>query len=138
MPKNRNKTKKNREKFWSHNRFLTWKTLIYFNKVQNPYFSIYCQNSTETVNLNSNQTLFDRAYSNPTPVFFLFFLIKSKVFQWFSKSNFLNFMTKMNLNDGNETKLYFFHGTYSNQTSFFIGSKILNYFSGFSNWHFSV
>ena len=47
-------------------------------------------------------------------------------------------MTKMNLDDGNETKLYFFHGPYSNQTSFFIGSKILKYFSGFSNWHLSV
>ena len=77
------------------------------------------------------------------------FLSKSiKIFQWPSKSKFVSFMTKVNLNDRNETKSdifpwnifnshaitqtmemkqyqTFFHGTYSNLTSFFIGYKIL-------------
>ena len=34
-------------------------------------------------------------------------------------------MTKVNLNNGNETKLNSFHGKYSNLTSFFIVHKIL-------------
>ena len=32
----------------------------------------------------------------------------------------------------------FLHGTYSNLTLFFIGCKILKYFSDFYNWHFSL
>ena len=40
-------------------------------------------------------------------------------------------MTKVNLNNGNETKSDIFHGTCSNLTSFFIGRKILKYFNGF-------
>ena len=32
----------------------------------------------------------------------------------------------------------FFHGTYSNLTSFFIGGKILKYFNDFYNWHFPI
>ena len=34
----------------------------------------------------------------------LFFIKTYKVFQWLSKSKFLNFMTKVNPNHGNETK----------------------------------
>ena len=32
----------------------------------------------------------------------------------------------------------YFHGTYSNMTSFFIGWKILKYFNGVYNWHFFI
>ena len=45
-------------------------------------------------------------------------------------------MTKVNSNNGNETKSDIFHGTYSNLASFFIGRKILKYFNDFFNWHF--
>ena len=39
MPKNINKTKKkNRDKFWSDNRFINFKILNYFNPVQDGYF----------------------------------------------------------------------------------------------------
>ena len=44
-------------------------------------------------------------------------------------------MTKVNPNNGNETKWNIFHETYPNLTSFFIGHKILKYFNDFYNWH---
>ena len=31
-----------------------------------------------------------------------------------------------------------FHGTYSNQTLFFIGDKMQKYFNDFYNWHLSI
>ena len=40
-------------------------------------------------------------------------------------------MTKVNPNDGNETKSDIFHGTYSNLTLFFIGQKVLKYLTRF-------
>ena len=62
MPKNTNMTKKPGDKFLSDNRFLNWKILNYFNKIQNSYFSPYCQNSTtQTTKLKPNQTLFDHS-----------------------------------------------------------------------------
>ena len=42
-------------------------------------------------------------------------------------------MTRVNPNNGSETNKRFFHGTYSNLTSFFLGSKIVNYFDDFCN-----
>ena len=47
-------------------------------------------------------------------------------------------MNKLNSHNGNETKSNIFQGTYSNLTSFFIGSKILKYFNDNYNWHFSI
>ena len=47
-------------------------------------------------------------------------------------------MTTVNPNNENEINSEFFHGTYSNLTSFFIGHKILKYFSDFYNWHLSI
>ena len=50
--------------------------------------------------MRQNQTFFHWTYSNLTP-----FLSKYiKVFQYLSKSQFVNFMTKLNPNHGNETK----------------------------------
>ena len=43
-------------------------------------------------------------------------------------------MTKVNPNNGNETKQTFFHVKYSDLISFFIGPKILKYFNDFHNW----
>ena len=40
-------------------------------------------------------------------------------------------MSKVNPDNGNETKLDIFHGTYFNLTSFFVGRKILKYFNDF-------
>ena len=48
-----------------------------------------------------NQTFLNRA-SNLTP--YLFSSKNIKVFQWLSKLKVLNFVTKMNPNNGNETK----------------------------------
>ena len=47
-------------------------------------------------------------------------------------------MTKVKPNNGNETKLDIFYGTYSNLTSFFIDHKILTYFDNFHNWYLSI
>ena len=47
-------------------------------------------------------------------------------------------MSKVDPNNGNETKSDFFHGTYSNLTSFFVGSKILKNLIGFHNENLSV
>ena len=47
-------------------------------------------------------------------------------------------MSKADPNNGNETKSDFFHGTYSNLTSFFVGSKILKNLIGFHNENLSV
>ena len=46
-------------------------------------------------------------------------------------------MTKVNPNNGNETKSDIFHETYSNLT-FFIGHTTLKPYSDFYNWHFSI
>ena len=52
--------------------------------------------------MKQNQTFFHGTYSNLTPYLFLSKYIE--VFQWLSKSKFLNFMTKVNPNHENKTK----------------------------------
>ena len=52
--------------------------------------------------MKQNQTLFHGTYSNLTT--YLFLSKNIKVFQRLSKWKFLSFMTKVNLNNGNETK----------------------------------
>ena len=47
-------------------------------------------------------------------------------------------MTKVNSNNGNETKLDIFTWAYSNLTLFCIGSKILKYFNDLCYWPFSI
>ena len=42
-------------------------------------------------------------------------------------------MTKVNSNNGNETKSDIFYGTYSNLTLFSFGHKLLKYFNDFFN-----
>ena len=42
-------------------------------------------------------------------------------------------MTKVNPNNGNETKSDIFYGTYSNLTLFSFGRKLLKYFNDFFN-----
>ena len=44
-------------------------------------------------------------------------------------------MTKVNSNNGNETKSGIFHVTYSNLKSFFIDRKILKNIDDFYNWY---
>ena len=52
--------------------------------------------------MHQNQTLFHRTYSNLTP--YLSLSKNIKIFQVLSKSKFLHFMTKVNPNNGIETK----------------------------------
>ena len=47
-------------------------------------------------------------------------------------------MTKVNTNNGNETKSDIFRETPSNLTSFFFVCQILRYFNDFFNWHISI
>ena len=51
--------------------------------------------------MKQNQTFSHGTYENLT---YLFLSKNTNVFQWLSKSNFLIFMTKVNQNNGNETK----------------------------------
>ena len=57
---------------------------------------------------NENETKSDMITWNILKSEVIAFLITKKisiiVFQWFSKSKFLSFMTKVNRNNGNETK----------------------------------
>ena len=52
--------------------------------------------------MKQSPTFFHGTYSNLTPYLFLSKYIE--VFQWLSKSKFLNFMTKVNPNHENKTK----------------------------------
>ena len=52
--------------------------------------------------MKQNKTSFHETYLNLTA--YLFLSIYIKVFQWLSKSRVLSFMTKVNRNNGNETK----------------------------------
>ena len=114
MPKIQIRKKKNRDKFWYDTRFLDWKI---------PYFSTYCQISTETTKLKPNQTLLDMAYLNLTSLFFI--SKETKVFQWFSKSKFLNFMTKVNPNNGNDAKSDIFPwDIFKSDVLYFFGENI--------------
>ena len=47
-------------------------------------------------------------------------------------------MTKVNPNNGNETKSDIFRRTYSNLASFIIGRNIIKYFNDFYSRHFSI
>ena len=77
--------------------------LKYFNDFQNQNFSILWLKRSQTIGKKQNQTSFHETYLNLTA--YLFFLsIYIKAFQWLSKSRVLSFMTKVNRNNGNETK----------------------------------
>ena len=74
----------------------------YFNDLQNQNFSVLWLKWTQTMEIKQNQTFFHGTYSNPTPHPFLSKNIE--VFPWISKLKFLNFMTKVKSDNGNETK----------------------------------
>ena len=83
-------------------RFFYQKTLKYFNDLQNQNFSVLWLKWTQTMEMKKNQIFFHGTYSNLAPHLFLSKNIK--LFQWLSKSKFLSIMTKVNPNNGNETK----------------------------------
>ena len=53
------------------------------------------------------------------------------------KPKFVRFMTKMNPNNGSETKPNIFQQDMFKSGMIFIGHKMLNYFSRFYNYHIS-
>ena len=112
------------------------KILKYFNYFQNQNFSVLWLKETQAMEMKQNQTFFHGTYSNLTP--YLFLLKNIKIFQWLSKSKFLSFMTKVNPNNGNETKSDIFPRDIFKSDIIFIGHKILKYFNDFYNWHFSI
>ena len=116
------------------NIFFYQNTLKYFNDFQNRHFSVLWLKWTQTMEKKQNQTFFHGTYSNLT----LFLSKHIKVFQWLSKLTFLNFMTKMNPNNGNETKSDIFPRDIFKSDIVFIGRKILKYFNEFYYWHFSI
>ena len=116
--------------------FFIKKILKYFNDFQNQNFSVLWLKWTQTMEMKQNQTFFHGTYSNLTP--YLFLLKNIKIFQWLSKSKFLSFMTKVNPNNGIETKSDIFPWNIIKSDIFFIGRKILKYFNDFYNWNFSI
>ena len=113
IPKNTNKTKK-QGKFWSDNRFISWKILNYSNKIQNSYFWIYSRDSTQKIKLKPNQTLFDMFKSH----------IIFQIFQRLSKLKFLSFTTTKNPNNQNETELDIFPWGIKIWRNIFLSKKI--------------
>ena len=85
-----------------HYIFFYQNILKYFNDFQNRNFSVLWLKWTQTNEMKQNQTFFHGTYSDLTTN--LFSLKNIKVFQWLSKLKFLSFMTKVNLNNGVETK----------------------------------
>ena len=72
-------------------------------------------------------------------------IFKSGVISFFIKKTFkkINGFQNQNLSGlwlkwTQKMEIRHFQGTYSNLTSYFIGSKILKYFNGFCNWHLSI
>ena len=77
------------------------KTLKYFNGLQNRNFSVLWLKWTQTLEINQIRHFPWDIFKSDT----MSLLSKNiKVFQWLSKSKFLSFMTKVNPNNGNETK----------------------------------
>ena len=64
----------------------------------------------------------------------LFWSKHIKIFQCLSKSKFLNFMTKVNPNNGNKTNSDIFPMDIFKSDIIFIGRKILKYFNDFYNF----
>ena len=79
--------------------------------------------------MKQNQTFSQATYSNLTP-----FLSKHiKVFQWLSKSTFLNIMSRVKPNSGYETKSDIFSREIFKPDIIFIGHKILKHANDFCN-----
>ena len=74
----------------------------YFNDYQNQNFSVLWLKWIQKMETKQNQGFFHGAYSNLTS--YIFLSKKAKLFQWLSKSKFLSVMTKVDLNNRNETK----------------------------------
>ena len=71
-------------------------------------------------------------------IWHLFLSKRIKVFQWLSKPQFLNCMTKVNPNHRNETKSDIFPWDIFKSDVIFIARNILKYFNDFDSWHFSI
>ena len=86
-------------KTYSNLTFLLQKTIKYFNDFPNQIFSVLWLKWTKTMQMKQNQRFFHGFYD------VIYFLSKNaKLFQWLSKSQFLSFITKVDLNSRNETK----------------------------------
>ena len=81
-------------------------------------------------------SLFHGTCSNLTT--YLFLLKNIKVFQWLLKWKLLSFMTKVNLNNGNETKSDVFLWDIFKSDIILHGRNILKYLNDFYHWPFSI
>ena len=105
--------------------FFHQKMLKYFNEFQNRTFSLLWLKWTQIMELKQNQPFFHGKYSNMTP-----YLLK--YFNDFQNRNFLVLWLKRTQTMAMKQNQRFFHGTYSNLKLFFIGLKMLEYFTDFS------
>ena len=97
----------------------TYKSISVTSKIEiSQFYDFLWLKWTQTMEMKQNQTFFYGTYSNLSPYLFLPKYIE--VFQWLSKSKFLNFMTKVNPKMKMKQNQTFFHGTWSNLTPFLI------------------
>ena len=100
--------------------------LLYFNGFQNQNLPVLRLKLTQTTEMKQTQTFFHGTYSNLTPCLFL--PKNGKVFQWLTKSKFLSFMAKVNLNYGNESKSDIFPWVIFKSVIYFFLSKNIKLF----------
>ena len=109
------------------------KTLRYFNDLQIQNFSIFWLNWTQTMEMKHFSMGHIQIWQH------IFFLLKNiKVFQWLLKWKLLSFMTKVNLNNGNETKSDIFLWDIFKSDIILHGRNILKYLNDFYHWPFSI
>ena len=113
--------------------FFYQKKLKYFNELQNRNFSILWLKWTKQWKWNKIRH-FSVGY---IPIWHHISKI-SKYFNDCQNQNFSILSLKWNQALEMKQNQTFFHRTYSNLTSFFIGHKILKYPNDFYNWHLSI
>ena len=117
--------------------FCNQKLLKYFNGFQIWNVLVLWLKWTQTMEMKQNQTFLHGHNQIWRHIFFNFFYHKIlKYFNDFQNQNFS--LSRLKWTRTMEMKQKFFHGTYSNLKSFFIGHKILKYFNDFCNLHLSI
>ena len=123
------------DKFWYDNKFLNWKTLNYFNKIQIRISQLIAKFLLKQQSLNQIRHCLTGHNSNRQHYFNLKILKYSNDFQ---NQNLWVLWLKCNQTIKMKQNQTFFHGTYSNLTSYIFHQQILKYFNDFKNQNFSV
>ena len=99
-------------------------------------FSVLWLKWTQTMEAKQNQIDLHGTYANL--MWYIFLSKNTEVFQWFSKSNFLSFMTEGNPNNTNETKSDIFSRDIFKSDIMFHCSQNAKISIDFHDWHLSI